>query len=215
MVCYCSIGDFDDGFFLRAAEFLPPVKRSSVLKMKNEKSKRETILAWLLLRHVLGDDAERLFQKLEFSKNGKPFFENEPIYFNLSHSRDTVCVAISSNGEIGVDVQAESNFKENVILRVFSENEIKRSFEAFDRNLFFTRLWAIKESFLKQQGCGIAFDLKSLDFSGSLPEESFESYGLFFGVKKLEEYYFSVCSFCDEPQSFERISASSLINMIK
>lgn len=215
MVYYCRISDFDDEFFLKAAEYLPTSKKSSVLKTKNIKSKRETILAWLLLRYSLGTDAERLFQKVRFSSNGKPGFENEQLYFNLSHSKDLVCAAISLNGEIGVDVQAENNFKDNLISRVFSENEIERSASASNKNSFFTRLWAIKESFLKQNGCGIAFDLKSLDFSEALSEESFKSGELFFSVKKLEEYYFSVCASSDEPQGFEKILASSLKNMIK
>lgn len=215
MVYYCRISDFDDEFFLKAVEYLPNSKKTSVLKTKNIKSKRETILAWLLLRFSLGSDAESLFKRVRFSSNGKPSFENEQLYFNLSHSKDLVCAAISLNGEIGVDIQAESNFKDNLISRVFSENEIEKSASASNKNTFFTRIWAIKESFLKQNGCGIAFDLKSLDFSESLCEETFKSEKLFFSVKKLEEYYFSVCASSDEPQSFEEISVSSLKNMIK
>ena len=43
--------------------------------------------------------------KLERNKNGKPYIKDSNIYISLSHSDDICAVALSDEGEIGVDIQ--------------------------------------------------------------------------------------------------------------
>ncbi|EXS27471.1 hypothetical protein J690_2618, partial [Acinetobacter sp. 742879] len=43
---------------------------------------------------------------IQLQPNGKPFIQgNKAVYFNLSHSADVIVLAVTEEGEIGVDVE--------------------------------------------------------------------------------------------------------------
>lgn len=210
MVLVTSLVGLEDAFFEKRALLLPEEKRRQLSAIKNVKSIKETTLAWLLLRRALGMKSDEKFPPLSFSDRGKPCFENSEFRFNLSHSSSMVCVAVSTKEEIGVDVQKKSFFSEKVKKRVFCTAEIKSGEAYSDPDLYFTRLWAIKESYLKQTGVGIAFDFRRLDFSKECRKSYFEKNGLCYTVKKIESYCFSVCTTKKGKQVFVNVQATDL-----
>lgn len=210
MVLFASLDGLDRDFFEKRVQCLPEEKQKWLIGVKNENAKRETILAWLLLRRALGLRRSETFPPLVFSERGKPRFEKEHIFFNLSHSGNTVCAAISQYGEIGVDVQKISAFSDKVKKRVFCSNELERAGSLTDADSYFTCLWTIKESRLKQNGVGIAFDLKSLDFADEAFKDYFKEDDLFYTVNKIDECFFSVCTKEEGKQKFESVPAICL-----
>lgn len=92
--------------------------------------------------------------------NGKPYFEELPLHFSLSHSGSMVMLAISER-EIGADVQeitgkdwkklSERFFseEEKTYLRRLEENSPKRAEDEFHR------LWCLKEAYGKWTGEGV------------------------------------------------------------
>lgn len=210
MVFVASGIGLEKNFFEERIPLLPQEKRLWLLKVKNENAKSETTLAWLLLRHALKMKSGEEFPPLSFSERGKPGFEGSFVRFNLSHSGFVVCAAVSSSAEIGVDVQKKSLFSDNVKRRVFCASELENGKNQPDENLYFTRLWAIKESYLKQTGVGIAFDFKSLDFSSECLEDYFEKDGLCYTVREIEGFCFSVCTPEKGKQEFVSVPARSL-----
>lgn len=215
MVYIADTNDYDDSFFENAVFILPHKKREEVVKIKHELSKKETVLAWALLRFVLNKIGKLDFPTLAYSEKGKPFFKKENLFFNLSHSKGKVCAAISDVGEIGIDVQKKSSFSVNMIKRVFAENECQLSENLPDKDSFFTRLWAIKESFLKNTGVGIAFDIRSLDFSKQCLFDKFEKDGLCYNVWCDGEFSFSVCAKEKGEQVFKNVAPESIIEFCK
>lgn len=215
MIYFSDISDFESPFFEAAIEFLPTIKKTEIKKISHEHSKKESILAWTLLKFVLSDYGSEIFEKLCFTEKGKPYFSGGKPYFNLSHSGNKVCVAISDSYEIGVDIQKESNFSPNMIKRVFSENE--RNSVAFfgGHNLFFTKLWAVKESYLKYTGTGISFDLKSIDFSKELNQSFFIKNKLYYSTFKIDDCFISACTKENDRQSIKAVPAIELINYVK
>ncbi|MCM1056771.1 MAG: 4'-phosphopantetheinyl transferase superfamily protein [Firmicutes bacterium] len=93
-----------------------------------------------------------------YGEKGKPYFENIPLYFNLSHSGEYVLCAAALR-EVGVDIQKiQSVDVWKLAKRFFSEPE-RRALERCDgggeqQRLFF-ELWSRKEAYGKLTGEGI------------------------------------------------------------
>lgn len=215
MVYIADINDYNELFFELALRLLPQEKLEETMKISHETSKKETVLAWTLLRFALSKTSFAAFPALAFSERGKPFFENERLFFNLSHSKGRACAAISSVGEIGVDVQKKSSFSPGMIKKVFAEGERSLAENVKSREALFTRLWAIKESFLKNTGTGIAFEFRSLDFSKQCFLERFEKDGFHYSTFSDGEFEFCVCAKEECEQNFEYVPSKELIDFVK
>ena len=101
---------------------------------------------------------------LEFRYNdyGKPYLINEPsLYFNLSDSHRIALYAITTNREVGVDIESmKSNIHaEDIAERFFSPNEIE-TFRTLPKGQHlegFYRIWTLKEAYVKVIGRGLSF----------------------------------------------------------
>lgn len=101
---------------------------------------------------------------LEFAygPNGKPYFKEYPIYFNLSHSGEFV-ICVVSEKEVGVDIQEHRGGNmERIAKRYFTVEEKKTldECEPAGRPQMFFDLWAAKEAYGKYTGGGITESLE-------------------------------------------------------
>ena len=102
--------------------------------------------------------------------NGKPFLANTsaPLHFNLSHTSNVAALAVSAQGELGVDIEIleERNFL-RIAHRYFHAKEVEQlqSCNETERATLFFKLWTLKEAFLKATGEGIANGLNKVSFS--------------------------------------------------
>lgn len=128
-----------------------------------------------------------------YSEMGKPSFAELPeVQFNLSHCGGAA-VCLLSPFVCGVDVEKKRPLRPKVVSRVFSEEEQRALRSADDPDLLFTRLWTLKESYVKAIGIGISYPLKKVSFSfserGILCSES----GAQFWHTEMGAYCISVC----------------------
>ena len=80
------------------------------------------------------------------NENGKPFFENSDVKFNISHSKGYVACAASVGEDVGVDVEASNITEEKakkLAKRYFGEQEIA---EVKKCPKVFARIWSEKEA---------------------------------------------------------------------
>ena len=126
---------------------------------------------------------------IEVRVSGKPYFVNEKLFFNISHSEKKVVVVISPC-EVGIDVQKIRTRMPQVMKRKFHPNEISLIESEED----FSLIWSIKESFGKCCGKGIQYNSKELDFSALLNSESSNLAGYYFLIKKHAEYVYCLCA---------------------
>lgn len=117
------------------------------------------------LRKVLASKLNTSAKSLEIAKSasGKPHLTlNDSnvaeLSFNLSHCDDLFVCAISTCGDIGVDIESSqrSNQFEKIAAHYFSDDEkhfLEEQSELFDQR--FTQLWTIKEAIGKMRGTGI------------------------------------------------------------
>lgn len=111
--------------------------------------------------------------KFNYGRNGKPYFQDYPFYFNLSHSGEYVFCAISDR-EVGVDIQ---QFRPVDVVRLtrrfFTEEEqraLERCLDREGQRKLFYRLWTRKEAYGKLTGEGIVASMgKSVLPASGLP----------------------------------------------
>lgn len=141
---------------------MPQFRREKVDRMKMQEDKIRGLAAGVLLQKAYADfnkDGAAIFPDVLAGKNGKPYFVNSNIYFNLSHSGKKVMCALSTK-EVGCDVEYKTKNSDKIAARFFAEEEIDyiNSVEE-GRDIRFTTVWTLKESLLKASGCGITYPM--------------------------------------------------------
>ncbi|QIV95411.1 4'-phosphopantetheinyl transferase [Allofrancisella inopinata] len=128
--------------------------------------------------------------------NNKPFLENsEGLKFSISHTSETVVIAVASN-DIGIDVENIKRKRKflNVAERYFNEREYQVLRESSNLNKDFYTLWTLKEAQVKRNGLGIAYGFAEAKFSRNNKSWYSNYYpNDFFSFEKNEDV-FSVCS---------------------
>ena len=113
-----------------------------------------------------------------YNEYGKPYLENNELYFNLSNSGEYSVCAISDS-EIGIDIQ-KIILKNKIIDKICTDEEKKLIKNEED----FTNLWVKKESYIKYLGIGLSYGLKNVD---TLKIKTIKTI-------KYKEYYIGICS---------------------
>lgn len=188
-IYYAFLSDYTEEELSNLFFLLPKEKQEQLEKVKNQKSKNESILSWYLLRKALSKKSINDFS-VAFSERGKPYLLDIPYFFNISHSGDFVFCAVSEN-EVGIDVQKIQPVSKSLVNKVLCENERKTICGCDDGFIWY---WAVKESFVKFSQKGITEEMFSLDFSKFFKKCDFTYETLFFTVEKYGKYYVSVCS---------------------
>lgn len=99
--------------------------------------------------------------ELIYNKNGKPYLKDIPLFFNISHDNDMVALVISDK-EVGIDLEYLT-YRPNVVKRFFAKNEQLIMKKSSNKEYDFTRIWVMKEAFVKMKGIGITYGLEKVD----------------------------------------------------
>lgn len=103
-----------------------------------------------------------------YGDRGKPYLEVEPpVWFNLSHSADLAAVAVSTDFELGVDIERLRPVRRDLPDRYFSRSEAAAlaALEGDAWRAAFFRCWTRKEAFIKALGEGMRQPLDSFSVS--------------------------------------------------
>ena len=145
-----------------AAALLQPWRPEKALRYVRESDTRQSIAAWLLLREACLSLGLPDVPGVAFGEHGKPFFpDHRSLHFNLSHCPVAAACAVAGS-PVGIDIEAVMPPDMDVMERVLSGEEIGRVLASPDPAVEFTRLWTVKESYLKLTGEGLTDDLPGL-----------------------------------------------------
>ena len=97
---------------------------------------------------------------IDCAEGGKPCLRSGSLFFNISHSGELAVCGVSDK-ELGVDIQTQDKCRTALARRFFQPNEQRAIACADDPDYEFTRLWTLKESFIKATGKGLAQPLNS------------------------------------------------------
>ena len=103
---------------------------------------------------------------LSRGEHGKPYLAERPdVHFNLSHA-DGIAACLVADTECGVDCERVRKYRPNVVRRSFSESEreLMESLPEDGRDMMFTRIWTLKEAYVKALGTGLAHPMNSVSF---------------------------------------------------
>jgi len=135
-----------------------------------EKDRQTWIVCHSLLRIFIADYLQSDPGSLSFGTNQfkKPLIKGNPVYFNLSHTRDAFIFSISEYFPVGVDLES---YRQDIQLRsiannYFSKRECDFIFcEKEGQNERFFLVWTRKEALLKAIGVGIIDYLPDIEVS--------------------------------------------------
>jgi len=165
----CALDSDKDIKLLSGLEILSDVEKDRAARFRFDKHRERYIRGRAFLRMMLANrlnikGADLVLQTNEFEK---PYIENNPVYFNLSHSSATAVLVISEELPVGIDVEFVDRKIEVEPLgkTVFTTSEMKRIKNAKGeeaRQLFF-QFWTAKEAYLKMLGTGLSLSPKKLE----------------------------------------------------
>ncbi len=124
-----------------------------------------------ILRSLIGDYLNYEPRKVQFAYGafGKPFVIDQPLYFNLTHSKDQVIFAFSRETPLGIDMELIKDGIDymQVADHFFAPGEVAslRKKEGIDLRQSFYRCWTRKEAFIKANGDGLSFPLNQFEVS--------------------------------------------------
>lgn len=135
----------------------------------------------------------------EYNEFGKPYLKSNNLFFNISHSSEWIAV-VCDLAEVGIDIERIRPADPRMICRLFSDEEIGyiNSGLCTERHRRFTKLWTIKESYVKYIGTGLLTSLKSfrVDVSNKRIIDlcDTDNYDVIkYSKETVPNYYMSVC----------------------
>ena len=159
----------------RLQQTLSPDELERTTRLHFLKDQQRFIAARGVLRNILARYLGRSPAELHFcyTSFGKPMLAsdcaNDSLRFNLSHSGSMALYAVTSQREVGIDLERiEPRLAEDDIAeKFFSRNEIARlqSIPAGARLRAFFNCWTRKEAYVKARGAGLQIPLESFDVS--------------------------------------------------
>ena len=147
-----SVDEFKDPkLFQKGLALLPDFgswkeRKESISRLRRQESRLESLVAGLMLRTLLLENSLPL-EALSVSEK-----------VNLSHSNGYVVCAFGSV-PCGIDIQKEKEDRSNIARIFFTESEYALV-QKYGVSMF-TRIWALKESYVKYKGEGLSLPLKS------------------------------------------------------
>jgi 4'-phosphopantetheinyl transferase len=161
-------------------DFLRILSQDEIERAKKfyfEKDRNRFIAARCIMRTILGlylnENPDQV--KFGYTYFGKPVLQSESyfqnLHFNLSHSENLALLAISCEGNVGIDIEQIRYYLdiEALASRFFSKEEISvlEKMDAEKKMEVFFQLWTRKEAFLKAMGKGLSFPMEHCDVSSA------------------------------------------------
>lgn len=124
--------------------------------------------AWRLLEDVLSDcyDIRLSDKNILEGKRGKPYFEDNCVRFNITHTKGLAACIICGNSEVGIDAEMIRDAREKVIKKFMTDGEMGY-FEKLrepERSEYFFQIWTLKEALVKAYGTGIGENFSKPEF---------------------------------------------------
>lgn len=160
-------------------------KKKEIKKRRNILDQKRSLLGELLLIKGLKEFYNINYNdiKIKYNSYGKPYIDNNPIYYNISHKGDYV-ICVFSNYQIGVDIEVIKDININLINYIASEEEKDYILENKDliNQRFFT-IYTKKEAYFKM----IGQDLKRIK------EINIQKQNIIYNTIFMNNYVISIC----------------------
>ena len=173
-----------------ALPHLDDKRRSRIRRLRVPLKRAQCAAAGLLLTHLFGEKG--VAPTLVYGENGKPYLaDKSDTFFSITHSDKWVFLAVS-DGEIGMDAQAPQKVCPRLAARSTSSEEL--SWVKEDTEPRFTRLWTMKEAYLKYTGTGLTVPIREVTISVPPTDGYDEGNRCYWSLLTYEGIPLSICS---------------------
>lgn len=197
----------------RLLGLVSPERREKVIRYRMPDDRKRSLGAGIILKRILQENGLSE-SDLRYSENEKPVADS--VFFNVSHAGDYV-VGVSSDCEVGCDIEKIRKAPMEIAQRHFLETESEYIQTAPDRDKAFFTLWTLKESYMKMTGKGMSLPLDSFEIVrttdgfalGKSPEKP-----CFFQTMEFDGHMFSVSNekdFVITEADFEDLNVEEMI----
>lgn len=139
----------------KGGEGLSQYRQEKLARISNPRAYARSLGAELLLIAALRElNGPMSPLEINFGEGGKPALADGPA-FSLSHSGERVLCALSDEA-VGADLQQLHPYNPALARRFFTGTEADWLEAQRERDLAFSLLWSLKESYVKFLGSGIA-----------------------------------------------------------
>ena len=174
------------------AQEIAPFYKEKYYSIKARQKARQELYTGYLLRKYLGVKEEG---DLSFGEDGKPYLTNGSCFFNVSHCKDMVALAIADK-EVGVDLERIRPYHRGTAQKVFLEEEVGylESLEKGERDKEFIKLWTCCEAALKVGGTGFHNSWEEIrKIRSSVVTQTVSLEGSFVTIAANEEFILKIC----------------------
>ncbi|WP_281322347.1 4'-phosphopantetheinyl transferase family protein [Flavobacterium aestivum] len=144
-------------------------------------------------------------KEIKYTKHNKPYFEDNLIQFNISHSGEIVVCALSTENEIGIDIEIIADVEMDDFKLQMTEMEWDNITGSNNKNNAFFNYWTQKEAVIKAHGHGLTIPLKSFEIRDSMTKIDEEKFYL--KEIKIDEKY--KCNI-SQKANFDKISIKKI-----
>lgn len=149
--------------------------RESLLRFPIDFQKKITsYLRWedaqlSLLGRILLERGVNSFNKkyketsIKYTKYKKPYFEEDEVYFNISHSGKIVVCVVTNLCDIGIDIELQLDIQIDDFQFQMTEGEWIKIATSVNKMDSFYNYWTQKEAVIKGCGKGLSVPLKSFE----------------------------------------------------
>lgn len=175
---------------------------------QNFRQRKLSLLSKCLLAHGLTILKESVPYSISFKANGKPYFENSNIQFNISHSGNLV-ICVIGKCAVGIDLQEIVPFRKGAEGVFLIQEEIN-----FIATEDYLKVWSKKEATYK--GFGAEYGSKLTDFRYQKPTLMIHPKG---NIKIVEQSiiqgyycYLAVNQYWESEINISKVSINQLIS---
>jgi len=136
--------------------YLPLIEKMS------ENRKREWLTIRVLVKEMLGEEKEILYNSL-----GKPYLSDNSFHISVSHTKGYAALIFNKENEVAIDIEKIATKVENVRKRFVNEEE-EKALSQSNELIHLLLYWSAKESIYKWLG------VENVDFKADLHVNPFE-----------------------------------------
>jgi 4'-phosphopantetheinyl transferase len=161
----------EDGY-QRYWMLLDEEERAKALRFVQERHRIRYVISHGKVRTILARYIDRPPEAIRFAQEaaGKPYLvvdgSQHEVKFNLSHSGDTMILAVGRHEPVGVDIEEWNGRLDFAAIarECFAESEkaFWQALPAHEKIDAFFRFWTRKESFVKTVGAGLSLDVSQV-----------------------------------------------------
>ena len=159
---------FDNQFNFSISDVKNRERKSYLESINDKKRQKQSLVVWLLLERILNNYYPNINVDLLTCDNGKWYIKSNEIFFSLSHTENSVVVALSAN-PVGVDIEFASNKiikSKNYISRL---KQFLKEKKIGNEAIFLTNVWTKSEAIYKLSLNEGYFSNKIIDYINDKP----------------------------------------------